>query len=398
MEYKFNHPAVVMGLPETGLEVGRSLGKIGISVFGISYSKSIAFHSKYINGVMMPHPIRNENEFKDHILKFIQKFDHKPVAFFAADEYLTFYNRNEAFIKENFLTNLPPASLIKSISDKYEFYKLVKGNGISLPKTIFIETKEQIEQNIESLRYPVFIKGRDVNDWRNKISGSLKGFVVNDKHEFKAKLTDLLDMDVSIIAQEQIMSSDKHNFKSCVYISKRGELLLNFTLAKIHQYPIHFGIGSAVKSIEYPELLNLGEKLFKSINYTGVGSAEFKFDERDNELKLIEINTRYWQQNALADFCGYNFPFVDYLESTNQRQIIPDKFDIDKVWINPLLNYKSLLQYRKKNELTIRDWIDDLKGEKIVSYYRKGDMLPFYFHLKKAFMDFLVMINRKLFR
>jgi predicted ATP-grasp superfamily ATP-dependent carboligase len=47
-----------------------------------------------------------------------------------------------------------------------------------------------------------------------------------------------------------------------------------------------------VQSVEYPELLALGKAFFKKIGYRGVGSAEFKLDDRDGTLKLIELNPR----------------------------------------------------------------------------------------------------------
>ena len=58
----------------------------------------------------------------------------------------------------------------------------------------------------------------------------------------------------------------------------------------------------------------MGKRFLESIGYRGIGSAEFKRDERDGELKLIELNPRYWQQAALAERCGVNFPLAQYLD------------------------------------------------------------------------------------
>jgi predicted ATP-grasp superfamily ATP-dependent carboligase len=144
-------------------------------------------------------------------------------------------------------------------------------------------------------------------------------------------------------------------------------MILGFTLQKIRQNPIRFGVGSVVKSIQYDKLFEIGKKLFKSIYYKGVGSAEFKLDERDGKLKLIEINARYWQQNSLPDFCGMNFPLTDYLEMTDQKPESTFIFTPDIKWVNIYTDFDSFLKYRKLKKLTLKQWIKSLKGKKTKS-------------------------------
>ena len=62
------NPAVVLGMFDTGLAVGRSLGRAGIRVIGLDFSKKVGFYSKYIDAYICPNPSENEKEFAFGIL------------------------------------------------------------------------------------------------------------------------------------------------------------------------------------------------------------------------------------------------------------------------------------------------------------------------------------------
>lgn len=370
-------PAVILGLSETGLGVGRSLGRHGIKVYGISYHKEIGYYSKYIDGILLPHPIIQEADFIESLREFCQKIPIKPVLFITGDEYLTFYTKNNSFIAHYFQTNLPEAKLVETISDKYSQYELAIKSGIDVPRTFLVTNVRDINEIKDKMVYPVFVKAQDVNAWRKVFTGKNKGFVINDGKELIEKLTILIEKEIQLIIQELIVSPDDHNYKLCVYISAKGEYKLAFTLRKIHQYPIHYGIGSSIESYNYPLLKDIGQKLFSAIGYKGVGSAEFKYDEKDGKLKLIEINPRYWQQNSLASFCGMNFPLMDYQEATGQ---FPDKiesFRENVKWVNISLDIDSYFNYKKEGTMTFGKWLKDLKGEKIISNLSWDDTKPF---------------------
>jgi D-aspartate ligase len=396
MQIKSNNPAVIFGLSETGLAIGRSLGKQGISVYGISFSKEIGYFSRYIKGTILPHPENNEVEFKKLIAEFCSKLPLKPVLFIASDVYLMFYARNSSFINRIFLSNLPDKDLITDIQDKYIQYKLALKAGIDVPETVFIDNQKPIKDQISHLNFPVFIKARDVNIWRTKISGSKKGFVINENSALIEKLQYFNKENVPVIVQEIVRSSDDKNYKVCVFISPTGEYKLVFTLRKIHQNPIHFGIAVSAVSCVNDELISIGKKLFSSINYKGVGSAEFKYDERDGKLKLIEINSRYWQQNALADFCGMNFPLMDYLEAIGYNPKPIQNFTENLKYLNIFPSIESYIEYKKSGEITFIKWLKDIKGKKTISFFHKDDLIVLVYYIKRLILRKAVLFRNKI--
>lgn len=383
MENKIDkkHPAVVLSMFETGLGIARSLGRKGITVYGFDFKKDVGFYSRYTKSRICPHPLKQQEEFIEFLIEFAKKCNKKPALFIASDNFLLSVSRNREKLKFYYLFNLPDDKIIESIFDKYEQYKLAKNAGIPVPKTIYPESKNDLDKVQNSLRFPVFIKAKDVNFWRNKISGTLKGFIAKNKDELITIFDELFDKDVRAIAQEIIKGPDTNHYKICSYISISGEFKLNFTLQKIRQNPIHFGVGAVVKSVHYSELVEIGKKLFSTINYCGVGSAEFKIDERDGKLKLIELNPRYWQQNSLADKCGMNFPLINYLDLTGQNPEPISDFEENIKWVNIYMDFDSFLKYKKEGSITFWEWLKSLKGEKILSDYALDDVVPGFYEI-----------------
>jgi len=57
-----------------------------------------------------------------------------------------------------------------------------------------------------------------------------------------------------------------------------------------------------------PNAVAHAEKLLTSLNWHGVAMVEFKRDNRDGSLRLMEINARFWGSLQLAIDAGVDFP------------------------------------------------------------------------------------------
>jgi len=385
MEDKY--PAIVLGMYETGLGVGRSLGRKKIQVFGLDFKKDVGFYSKYIKATICPDPVNDEQKFLDFLISFVGKFKYKSVLFIASDNFLKVISKNRDKLKKHFFINLPDNIIIESISDKYKQYQLILKADLPFPATYFPKNLEEVISIKDKIKYPAFLKAKEVTSWRKIIGGGVKGFILNTPDELVEKYNYIFKKGLEVIVQEVIPGSDNNIFQYIAYVSLNGEFLLEFNYRKIHQNPIHFGFGSMVESVYYPDLMELGRKFFKSINFRGVGAVEFKLDERDKKLKLIELNPRYVQQNALIDKCGMNIPLIDYLESTQQEHRLILDYEKGIKWVNSYLNFGSFLSYRRNSEISFKQWINSLKGKKMFSVFAWDDMLPTCYNLSKILIE-----------
>jgi len=370
------HPAVVLSLFETGLGVARSLGQHGIKVYGVDSRKDCGYYSRFVTPHLMPSAIEQEEEFINSLVQFGKQQIHKPVLITASDDYVLAVSRHQALLDEYFLINMPVASTVLNIHDKYRQYQIVKNAGIAVPVTHSVTSLDDLAALDGKIQYPVIVKGRDVLLWRKNVSKSVKAFALQNMHQLKSRLQELLSSETPCIVQEIIPGDDTHHYKFSGYFTRAGKMLLGFTSQKLRQHPVHFGVGSLMQSAELPGLMEIGQQLFTRLGYCGVGSAEFKLDKRDGKLKFIELNQRYWQQNSLATACGMNFPLTHYLDLTSQKTSVVSEFRQGVKWINWYLDTESFLDYRAEGLLDYRAWRSSHKGEKVCSTFTWNDPLP----------------------
>ena len=368
--------AVVFGRFETGLAIMRSLGLMHTIFLSVDFKKDVGWYSVFGEKRICPHP-EFEVELKEWI-KFNFNDNSKPLVFISSDDFLSFFGKHRIFLEQFFELELPSSELIESLQNKYFQYSICLENGINSPKTFLVNN----DINIGKLTFPSFIKGQDVNTWRAHFGGSFKGFVINNIEEFNSVVASYSVEKVPSIIQELIIGPDENHYKYCAYRTKEGEILAEFMLQKLIQFPKGYGIGAAVKSVYYEDLLEQGRKLFHGINYVGVGSAEFKRDLKDQKLKLIELNPRYWQQNFLATQCGVNFPAIQLANREGNVRTQTNDYSLGHVWVNRALVARALMNYLKEGYPSFKNRLLMLNGKKVYSHQFNGDQKPFLVELE----------------
>lgn len=370
---------MVLGLSTCGLGVIRSLGREKITIFAIDYEIKghEAFYSRYAKSTLCPHPVYDPEKLIEYMIDKFGKSSKKPILFPTADEFVKFISDYRGELEKYFLFNVSPKEIIDNIIDKKVQYELAKKVGVNIAETYYPESIEDIYGIKETVKYPLIIKGRYSFKWREASGGTLKGFKVINSGELLEKCQEVFKNKVPIIIQKIIIGPNTSHFKFCAYVNKEGKMLTKFTLRKIRQYPIEFGVGSCVESLEYEELKNTGEKFFRGINYTGVGSAEFKLDSQDNMLKLIELNPRYWMQNEQSAYCGVNFPLAQYLDLSGQEVTAIEKFKTGVRWVDPVLDFKSFLGQQYKGLFSLFCWLKETFRCEVFSLFSWQDLKPF---------------------
>jgi D-aspartate ligase len=370
-----DNAAVVLGMFETGLAVGRSLARAGVRVIGLDCIKKVGFHSRYIDAKICPHPSQEE-EFIEYLVNIAEQEIFRPVLFITSDEFLLPVSRNRTRLESIYLLNLPSQEILECIADKYRQYTLALEAGIPVPRTFVANSMEELEGLKGRIPFPAFIKGAEVTLWRSKMGVASKGFVVNNPEELVDRFRTIFERGANGLIQEVIPGPDTNHYKSSCYVSKNGEFLLAFGLQKIRQQPVGFGFGCMVQSIEFPEMVDLGKEFFRKIGYRGVGSSEFKLDPRDGKLKLIELNPRYWQQNGLPDRCGMNFPLMNYLDLIGEDTNPVHEYRAGVKWVNIYCDIESFREYRKRGQLSLKEWIGSFRGEVMLSDFDWDDPVP----------------------
>jgi predicted ATP-grasp superfamily ATP-dependent carboligase len=87
----------------------------------------------------------------------------------------------------------------------------------------------------------------------------------------------------------------------------------------MRQHPLDFGNATTyAETIDIPELKQYAERILLAADYNGLCEVEFKMDERDNQYKFLEVNTRTWKWHSIANKAETPFlkQFYLYLNGT----------------------------------------------------------------------------------
>ncbi|NMC78612.1 MAG: hypothetical protein GYA59_04545, partial [Chloroflexi bacterium] len=125
-------------------------------------------------------------------------------------------------------------------------------------------------------------------------------------------------------------------------------------------------------------LAELGLNFFRGIDYRGIGSIEFKRDERDGQLTMIELNPRLWQQNIQATACGMNFPLIQYLDLTGNHPHAQTNFREGVRWLDAMADFQSFWDYHRQGKLSSWEWIRSWARARSFATFAPDDLGPFF--------------------
>lgn len=205
----------------------------------------------------------------------------------ASDAFVRFMARYRTDLRQFFRFALPAGKVLEAMVNKRKQYELAEQVGMPYAQTFYPDTREDVKRIKDHVEYPAIIKPYYSHLWCERFGGANEGVKVHTAQELTARFEEILPTGLQVLVQSVILGPNTNHFKVCAYVSQSGEPLAVFTLRKIRQYPTEFGVGTLVESLAHPELAELGLLFFRNIGYRGIGSIEFKKDERDGKLKLL---------------------------------------------------------------------------------------------------------------
>lgn len=370
--------AFVLSLFETGLAAVRSLGRVGIPVIGLDSNPHMpGFKSRYCTPKLCPNPVHQPDELLRFLLEEGERLAKPGILIPASDAFVLFVARYREDLHRFFRFALPAENVLEAMVNKRKQYELAEQVGMPYAQTFYPETREDVQRIKDRVDYPAIIKPYYSHLWCDRFGGVKGVFKVHTAQELTTRFEEILPTGLQVLVQSVILGPNTNHFKVCAYMSQSGEPLAVFTLRKIRQYPTEFGVGTLVESLAYPELAELGLKFFSNIGYRGIGSIEFKKDERDGKLKMIELNPRLWLQNSQATDCGMNFPLIEYLDLTGHTPPPQRTFKTGVKWWDARNDFYAFWSYRRQGTLSLWPWIGSWIGSKSFATFAWDDLGPF---------------------
>jgi D-aspartate ligase len=252
----------------------------------------------------------------------------------------------------------PSAEVLAQCADKRRFLDLLKTHDIPHPRSIPLESEEEL-QRIDLSRFEQgFLKPCDSQRFGAHFRA--KAFTFNTPEEARTRFAEANRAGMKVILQEYIPGPPTEHYFIDGFVDRTGTVKAWFARRRLRMYPRPFGNSSYLVSVPLSDVRDGAEsllRLFAALQYRGIFSAEFKLDPRDRRLKILEINARPWWHAGFAADCGVNVLYMAY------RQALGEDVDEAKVYLSGI--YYAVTDYdgmacrelMQKGELSRSQWI-----------------------------------------
>ncbi len=383
LEKDYNIPVILGGGPN-GLGLARSLGAEGINSVLTDVKKNFSFSSKYVAGLVCPHP-KSEVDFLAFLIDLGKKMKKKGVIYVTNDHWMIPISKNQALLSEYFLFTMSEWNVIESCTDKRKMYGIAEKSGINCPKTFYLNDITEIENIYKDIPFPCILKPVITLDFADKLKSNARVFNLHNREELEKLVLRIKNADLrnrEIVIQEYIPGGIETLYTITTYSNQNADIIAWSTGHKLRQRPPDAGTIISGRVIPEPRLLKPATDLIKNAGFFGIANTEFKYDKRDDTYKLIEINPRPGKWNYSVMATGINMPYMIYNELLGKKQESVVSSSKELVWLCFVEDfYNSVLGgFKRKGypefHISLLKYIKSIRGKKVDAIFNLRDIKP----------------------
>jgi predicted ATP-grasp superfamily ATP-dependent carboligase len=251
--------------------------------------------------------------------------------------------------------------------------ELASRSGVPTARGVVPRSKEDVEKFLETAVFPVMVKATDTKRFR-QYTGRTKVTVqtADELLSLYAKFGDTEDP--SFLIQEFIPGED---WMFDGYFDGNSECLFGLAGKKVRRFPARTGVTSLGICLRNENVEKTTTRFMKAIGYRGILDIGYRYDRRDGQYKVLDVNPRIGCTFRLftgAD--GMDVVRALYLDITGQPVPPPAPAEGRK-WIVEDFDLFSALHSWRTGGLKLKDWIDSLRGVQEAACFALDDPLPF---------------------
>lgn len=389
-------PAVVFRVDLYGsLAAVRTLGRMGVPVYTVDPDPlAIGGSSRYCAGrftfdVLGAPPA----ETVDFLRDVARRVGGRPVLLHTGDLEAGFLADHQDELGDAFRFPQQPKGLVRALYAKKEMYRLCKEHGIPTAETLFPESREEVIAFLDRVTFPLMLKANDGR--RLEARTGVRMVVVRDRDELLRNY-DALDEPgfPNLMLQEYIPGHDDTVWMFNGYFDERSTCLFGLTGRKIRQHPVYTGMTSLGVCLPNETVARNTCALARATGYRGIIDIGHRFDRRDGQYKVLDVNPRVGMTFRLfTGDDGMDVVRALYLDLTGQR-VPASRLVEGRKWMVEDKDLISCWRYRQDKKLGFAEWVRSYRGVKESAYFAPDDLGPFVRRVSERAKEGLTAVLR----
>ncbi len=360
-------PALLVGGADNAVAAARCLVDQGVRVVTVAEDRSPAHRVRGVLPARLGEEV-TEAAIEDWFASEGQKWSGS-VVIPLSDPSLMYHAVHYDELKKSHLPSLIKPDILKAMLDKQTTAELANEIGIPTPKQWSLSSAEDLETFIDEVTFPVLIKPRATYELSSRTGR--KFLRASNVDELAAGVRELADLPQGIMVMEFVPGSDAL-LSSYYALRQDGRILGEFTKRVYRRHPMNEGPATVHEMIHLESTAEAGRRFFDGLGLEGIGNVEFKLDERDGQLKLIECNHRITAAAELIQRSGIDLVTAVYQQARGMTVDLgqPDR---DAWYWYPFGDFKAARQISKGEMLR---WATMPMKRPALPYLRLNDPGP----------------------
>jgi predicted ATP-grasp superfamily ATP-dependent carboligase len=360
-----------------GLNILRSLGRLGVPIYILDGNPwAPSFASRYCRRHFLWDIESKPAEESLAYLIEISRIIGRPAILIPTTDYASmFVAEYGPTLKYWYLFPEQQSELVFVLCSKKGMYGLARQHGIPTPGASFPTSRDDVLRFLRSARFPVMLKGIDGQRLWNRTRKKM--VITHTPAELLEKYDAFEDPEnPNLMLQEYIPGGEDSVWMFNGYFDEASNCLVGFTGKKIRQCPVHVGCTSLGVCLPNSQVESVTKTFMKAIDYRGILDIGYRYDARDHQYKVLDVNPRIGATFRLfVDENGMDVARALYLHLTGQPVSVSRPV-YGRKWIVEDLDFVSSLRYHREGQLTLVQWLRSLRGIDEAAFFASDDLLP----------------------
>jgi D-aspartate ligase len=338
--------------------VMRIFGRANVPAYAICEETDFATFSRWYRQPPLEKPCRPETT---ELATFLQALHLKSAVLMpCGDDWLRAVGALPRALTARYPSSLGSEQTIGKMVDKWQFAQLLQSVGVPHPRTILIDSFAQLESLVASEVGTQILKPLSSREFLRH--HGVKGYLVTSADE---AMHVAMRIKFPIMLQEYIPGAPSASYFIDGFVDRHGIVCAHFARRRLRMYPSDLGNSSLMVSVPLHQVAKAVESLdhlLAAVSYRGIFSAEFKYDSRDGQFKIIEINARPWWYIEFAERCGVDVCQLAYLDAL-ERPIKPvHQYEVGRYCILLSNDLRAYGEMRRNDGAKLWSWIRSCIG------------------------------------